>query len=172
MKNSINILVFACLALVYSCKPSDKPKESETPDKKPAPVLRENTAVKVPLLQAAQNTYRYDSLCKKVFNDDVPIRAYTIHAADLLDVLGLDSSYLEYCRYKHSRVYLGLDNDYKFKLYFTPVVAADLSYDPPVAGRDTIMGDPTAGPDGLFVFDLNAPCPRTCDENSQLYRQQ
>ncbi len=113
----------------------------------------------VHLLTAQRNIQRYVDACDSLFRkvpgaDTVPIRSYQIHASDMLNILGISDS-IAYT-YPHGRVYLGLDANYHFKLYMTPVNKND---------KDTILGPKT----GKYVFDLNAPCPSTCDVTSPLY---
>lgn len=115
----------------------------------------------VHLTTAQGNIQRYVDACQTIFvnypdADTVPIRSYQIHASDMLNILGINDS-IAYL-YPHGRVYLGLDANYHFKLYMTPVNKFN---------KDTILG-----PDnGLYVFDLNAPCPSTCDITSPLYME-
>ena len=168
-KKSSTGIIAMCLIIACACGPKhgDGKKDVAAAEKIADP---QNTSVRVPLAVAKEDIKRYDSACTAMFSKTgVPIRAYTIHAADLLEVLGLPKSEVASCTYSHARVYLGLDPAFKFKLYFTPVVGADLDPDKMAAGRDTILSDPATGADGYYVFDLNAPCPKTCDEGSQLY---
>lgn len=163
-------LIVAFLMAMNGCKnePSAaKPAEHTTSIR----LKDQNTLVHVPLATAQANIARYDSMCTIIFSKmggNAPIKAYTVHAADLFESLGIPGSYADssLCRYHHARVYLGLDSSYSFKLYFTPVTGADLSADEPVAGTDIILKD-TKG--DSYVMDLNAPCPNTCDDQSPLF---
>lgn len=123
------------------------------------------SSFRVPLPEAKENIRRYNDRCAELLGT-VPIKAYTIHAEDLMEVLGIPSSEPPIYKYSHIRAYLGLDSLNNFKLYLTPVEGANLSADPKVAGTDVILTDES----GMqYVLDLNAPCPATCDLTSPLY---
>lgn len=153
------------LAVLFSAcqNTTDAPSAPEKAEQ-PAPVTA-TTMDTVPLETALMNIKHYQDSCAAFFNGTVPIRAYTIHAEDMLLALGIDPSKVE-CRYSHARVYIGLNDSSRFKLYFTPVLDADLHPDAMNAGRDTILRDADGN---QFVMDLNAPCPNTCDVQSPLY---
>lgn len=108
----------------------------------------------------------YDSLVlqslKKKGTAHVPIRAFTVRAADLLEAMGLPAT--DSVKYDHVRIYFGMDANDGFKLYLTPVDSADLSSDPPKAGVDVILQGKYRGlgTDGKYVMDFAAPCPNTC----------
>lgn len=173
MKKKSSIVVIAmCLIIACSCSTKHEDHEKKDVAATGHAVETESSSVRVPLSVAKEDVKRYDSTCREMLKNidkSIPIRAYTIHAADLLEVLGLPKSYVDSCKFRHARVYLGLNSEYSFKLYFTPVVGANLDPAIMLAGRDTILTEPSAGSDGYYVFDLNAPCPKTCDEGSQLY---
>ncbi|TND08345.1 MAG: hypothetical protein FD123_2376 [Bacteroidetes bacterium] len=168
-KTSIFAAVAASVMILYSCSNQPaavKPSQSAAA----VPVGDHGTTVRVPLDTARKNIYRYDTLSQAIFAKfphHVPIRAYTIHAGDMLEALGMPAADSAICQYKHARVYIGLDYNYSFKLYFTPVDSASLGGDNPVAGVDVILQDSLGK---SYVLDLNAPCPNTCDVNSPLYR--
>lgn len=124
------------------------------------------TTVQVPLDSAKAFIKRYDSICSKLLGI-IPIRAYTIRAQDLTQVLGLPDTTT--CTYDHVRVYLGMDNNNQFKLFFTPVIKASLDPRDMQAGIDVILGHIDSDPNSGYVLDLNAPCPTTCDQTSPLY---
>lgn len=115
----------------------------------------------VHLNTAMRNITNYVQNCVKYLNDTVPIRSYTINKADLFGILGVTT--VPRCNYEHCRVYIGMDRTNKFKLYMTPTV-------PRLVAGDTVYVD-TILSDGRnnFVYDLNAPCPSTCDKGSRLY---
>lgn len=92
------------------------------------------------------------------------VRAFTISAKDMLEVMGLDTNTV--CNYYACRAYLGLDHDNQFKMYLTPVDVEN--------GRDLFLNHnrdrATTDVDSFsYVLDLIAPCPNTCDYNSPLY---
>jgi hypothetical protein len=171
------VLTAISLVVLTACsnEPSAKEKPAEEKSGASAPVrashVEENTMVRVPLTEAMGNVARYDSVSSAVFGSmgaAVPLKAYTVHAADLFESLGMPASYVDsaVCVYHHVRVYLGLDSANNFKLYFTPVTGASLSDSRPSAGTDYFLTDER----GMrYVMDLNAPCPNTCDVTSPLY---
>lgn len=173
MNNRISVIVATAIlssalaVLVFSCKDPDNtpPQQGTVPDKQvqlmSSSVITMDT---VPLASALANVKHYLDSCTKYLGE-APIKAYTIHANDMLMALGINPDSV-HCGYTHARVYLGLNPDNEFKLYFTPVVGANL--DPSVmdAGRDTILSDADGN---LYVMDLNAPCPNTCDVSSPFY---
>jgi hypothetical protein len=167
MKNLIvKTAAIMCLIATQSCNNAEKTetKTEEQPKKEAVTSNLLKSSVRVPLKDAQDNIVRFNNMCLEKFGS-VPIRAYTIHAADLLEVLGLDVSDTTKCKYKYARAYLGLDSSNDFKLYLTPIDSADLSSSPKKAGKDVILKDK----DGSYVLDLNAPCPMTCDFTSPLY---
>lgn len=120
----------------------------------------------VSLTTAVMNIQNYVSNCDKYLNDTIPIRSYTINRADLFGILGVTS--VPGSQYDRCRVYIGLDSLNKFKLYMTPTVLLPTSK----GSRDSvyvdkILYDSVHG--NHFVYDLNAPCPSTCDKTSVLY---
>lgn len=158
---------FICLMAIQSCNNNSQTevKNPEQPVKPPHTSFILKSSVHVPLAVAQNNIRRYNDMCMKTFKD-VPVRAYTIHSEDLLEVLGVSAADSTLCTYKHARAYLGLDSLGSFKLYFTPVEGADLGTAPKKAGKDVILQDSDGNP---YVLDLNAPCPMTCDFTSPLY---
>lgn len=161
------ILLSALSVVLFSCGNSNNtPAQQDTASNVPVRQMGSsvNTMDTVPLESALANVKHYLDSCNE-FLGGAPIKAYTIHANDMLMALGIDPDSVN-CRYTHARVYLGLDSANHFKLYFTPVVGADL--DPSVmnAGRDSILTDQDGN---RFVMDLNAPCPNTCDNSSPFY---
>lgn len=168
MKNWLhNGLLVLGLALAAGCSnhsANDKVAESPQPVKTQLNGSADGyyTSVKVPLDSAAPNVRAYDSICRKLFKT-VPVKGFTIRARDLLEALGMPVSDTLECRYSHARVYLGLDRDSQFKLYFVPVDGANLSMD--IGGTDVPVIDPKA--EGQkSVLDLNTPCPKVCAENN------
>ncbi len=120
----------------------------------------------VSLESARENIRNYVQYCDSLFEDTVPIRSYTINKSDMLGMFGVTS--VPDCEFDHCRVYIGLTDDLKFKLYMTPTVLRPVAKGSKESVyRDTILYD--AAHKQYFVYDLNAPCPSTCDKQSKLY---
>lgn len=106
-----------------------------------------------------------DSIVNKDRSDRDFVRAFTISAIDMLEVMGLDST--TRCKYNQCRAYLGLTAENQFKLYLTPIEK----------GRDVFLNFKSAHPgattrdtnENSYVLNLIAPCPNTCDTRSPLY---
>ncbi|WP_258098782.1 hypothetical protein [Marinoscillum pacificum] len=126
-----------------------------------------------------EDTARFAQVSRKVFSqvsgfssDLEPIKAFTVHSADLLEVMGLppEVQCQEAIKYEYARLYLGLTAEGEIKLFMTPVVNAKLSSG--IAGTDVILSGPYKGdpnsvssledPEGSYVMDFSAPCPKTC----------
>ncbi|MBC9812769.1 hypothetical protein H9Y05_09825 [Crocinitomicaceae bacterium CZZ-1] len=105
----------------------------------------------------------YDSIVKQDASQRDFVRAFTISAMDMLEVMGLDST--TKCTYEQCRAYLGLTADDQFKLYLTPIKD----------NKDVFLNfKPATGAtidtnEYSYVLDLIAPCPNTCDKKSPLY---
>ena len=120
----------------------------------------------VHLSTAQKDISYYVGICIKEFGDEVPIRAYTINKADLYGVLGVKS--IPNCKYETCRAYIGMDEDNKFKLFMTPTVKVASAK----GSSDSIYVDQIPYDsihNTYFVYDLNAPCPSTCDKSSKLF---
>lgn len=167
-KNILAAAVLLSLLIAQACKTevkTEEKKEEKKEEKTTVPLTRLLTSsYQVPLSVAQANIERYTDKCTELLGI-VPIKAYTIHAEDLMEVLGIQDTAKIYT-YDHVRAYLGLDSLNSFKLYLTPVEGADLSAVPKIAGTDVILKNA----EGVeYVLDLNAPCPATCDLTSPLY---
>nr|WP_294858517.1 hypothetical protein [uncultured Fluviicola sp.] len=119
----------------------------------------------VSLQQAQRDIQHYLSSCDSLFNDTVPIRSYSINKSDILGILGVTS--VPDCTFDHCRVYIGLTDENKFKLYMTPTV---LKPDPDNPKTSIYMDTILSVNRHKFLYDLNAPCPSTCDKYSPLYK--
>ncbi len=120
----------------------------------------------VHLANALNDIQNYVDMCRDHFGDSVPIRSYSINKWDLFGVLGVTT--VPDFEFDHCRVYLGLSDSNKFKLYMTPTRALPGTYrNSDTLYVDTIPYDPALRT--YFVYDLNAPCPSTCDKKSKLY---
>lgn len=168
MKNlSITMLV----ALVFiSCQQQNKdnqPKESnyEVADAQPSMYA-------VSYDEAEKNINYYDSIAREYLKTD-PIKSFTVRSVDLIEAIGLSPDVDSIAKYKHVRIYLGLDSANKFKMYLTPVTGAKLSKG--IAGKDVILDGPYEGipdsngevseSDGQYMMDFTKPCPTTCPED-------
>ena len=116
----------------------------------------------------------FDSIVAKSkdvkWNKKIPIKAFTIRAVDLFEAMGIpvsDTTKIK-PRYKHIRVYLGMNYKNEFKLFLTPVEGADLNAVPPIAGRDVILKGKYKGlgDDGDYMLDFTQPCPNTCPDSN------
>lgn len=125
----------------------------------------------LPLDSAIVYARRYDSLVSLKLEEPTPIRAYTIRATDLLEVLGIPNQ----TRVNNTavRVYLGIDLNNNFRLFLTPVDNANFRTHSP--GADKILsgiyrrGDKTDAAmvsAGQYVLDFTSPCPATCPASS------
>lgn len=168
MKNLLRAIFF--LAII-SCQPTATEEVAEEP---PFEVQDSSPSMyAVSLESAKENINFYDSISKEVLGVD-PIRAFTIRSVDLVESIGLDMKYLRNAKYRHVRIYMGLDSaSGEFKVYLTPVSGANLSAGKP--GKDVILDGPYSGNDktegelgdgnGPYVFDFSKPCPTTCPDN-------
>lgn len=166
MKKTILAAAVLCALLIaQACKTEVKTEvKEEKKAENTVPLTRLlQSSFQVPLSVAQDNIDRYTKKCSEVLGI-VPIKAYTIHAEDLMEVLGIPdtASY----KYHHVRAYLGMDTLNQFKLYLTPVEGANLGVVPKIAGTDVILKNAEGA---QYVLDLNAPCPATCDITSPLY---
>ncbi len=168
MKNSL--LSIAFVLFVVAC--TQQPKE-DTITLDQGPVVAEYA---LDLDSARDYIKRYDSLSKQRLGG-VPVNAYTIRAADLLEALGLPEK--TKVKYTHARVYLGIDKNNNFRLFLTPVDGASIHKGE--AGKDVILNGPhkptladasdVEASTGSYVLDFTAPCPKTCPSGSPLYPQ-
>lgn len=165
MKTSL--LALLSLIFLISCS---QPKE-EIAEEVKAPAVAEYA---LDLDSAVYYIHRYDSVAKANLKGSLPLKAFTIRAVDLLQALGLPEK--TPVKYTHARVYLGMDKNNQFRLFFTPVEGASIKNGE--AGQDVILKGPhshglaDAG-DGLtssgsYVLDFTAPCPNTCPSGSPL----
>jgi hypothetical protein len=166
--HSLLLAVFISTAACNNAKQSTPPGGNE-----PTPPV---TDVLCPLDSAVTDIATFDTLCKRFVTDTagetvptVPIKGFTIHAADLFAAMGI-TEYQE-PPYAHIRIYLGYRLNDGFKVYLVPVQGANLADNEP--GTDLMLNaeghvNPTAG-EPNFVLDLNAPCPSICDINSPLF---
>jgi hypothetical protein len=164
-------LIFLCgLLLILSCQQETSNKEEQVSTNfEQREIDKKKSLYRFPLKKAKKDINRYDSLSKLVFKNPgyvnkIPIKAFTIRAIDLLEVLGLPDNTVT--SYDHVRVYLAMNDSLDFKLFLTPVDSANLSAKPPRAGVDVILSGKYDGQDlgseGAYLLDFSAPCPTTC----------
>jgi hypothetical protein len=158
------IYMLACLPLAFGCA-KDKTTNTE-----------EHIAeYALPLDSAVSYVTRYDSIVKKVLDNSIPIKAYTIRAVDLMEALGMPLEDTVKVKYNHIRVYMGMDAKNNFRLMLTPVNNADIVSGIP--GEDVILdghysastknsGEPINI--GQYVLDFTGPCPNSCPVQSPL----
>ncbi len=172
MKNLLRAIFF--LAII-SCQPTATEEVAEEP---PFEISDTDPSMfAVSLDSAEKNVQYYDSLVKSALGVD-PIRAFTIRSVDLVEAMGMDMKVLKKAKYRHVRIYMGLEESTgEFKIYLTPVKGAKLSAGEP--GTDVILDGPYTGKkgngeegledgNGPYVFDFSQPCPNACDPNSPL----
>jgi hypothetical protein len=160
MKNLL--LVFICLCLAIGCSKTE-PDQSVASVGDKDPVSSDTIEYALALDSAVLYAKRYDSIAAHYFNGTVPIKAYTIRSADLLEVLGISAK--TQVNYPAVRVYLGMDLNNHFRMFLTPVEGANL--DSAKAGKDKILqGKYKHGladvATGQYVLDFTSPCPATC----------
>jgi hypothetical protein len=164
MKKVIYFLV--CLVFALACSKNEK-NQTESGD-----VKTDTAEYALNLDSAVIYINRYDSTVNSLFKG-VPIKAYTIRAVDLLEVMGLSKK--TPVEYTHVRAYIGLDLKNKFRLFLTPVKGAHITKGIP--GEDVIMKGPhtrgltstsVANADGEYVLDFTGPCPNSCPTGSPL----
>jgi hypothetical protein len=157
---TLKSMLLICGMMTFSC--SQSPSEHE----KSANLEAKETScgsVRTPLAIAKSWVLNYDTIWSRHYGPgSPPIKAYTIRSKDLLEVLGLPVSTV--CKFDHVRAYIGLDNENNFKLFFTPVVGADLCNG--IGGRDTLLTGAPGDPSSAYVLDLNTPCPQICGTNN------
>ncbi|WP_370090027.1 hypothetical protein [Ekhidna sp.] len=169
MKN-LSIVMLVLLALSCQQQNSDQAMESsyEVQDSEPSMYA-------VSYEEAKKNITYYDTMAYKFLKTD-PIKAFTIRSVDLIEAIGLPPSADAKSKYKHVRIYLGLDSaTNQFKVYMTPVEGAKLSAGK--AGKDVILDGPYEGipdsngdvseSDGQYMMDFSAPCPKTCPQGGE-----
>jgi hypothetical protein len=156
---TLKSMLLICGMISFSCTQS--PSETEKSTK--SEVKESNCgSVRTPLADAKNWVQNYDTAWTRHYGQGSPaIKAYTIRSKDLLEVLGLSVSTV--CKFDHVRAYIGMDNENNFKLFFTPVVGADLCNG--IGGRDTLLTGAPGDPSSAYVLDLNTPCPHVCGSN-------
>lgn len=101
----------------------------------------------------------FDSIVVKYENQRQFVKAYTISAIDMLEVMGLDTNTV--VSYDNCRAYLALSANNEFKMYLTPILKGSdhfLNYKSTTATADTNANS--------YMLDLIVPCPNTCDYKS------
>lgn len=161
------LLLTGCGALsllsFISCS-NNAPSNADTKETQRKPVTF-TSIQSVPLSEATTAIHAYGDWWRSLNLPDSTLsdvtRAFLIPGDDLIGVLEPTTGATDViakCNYKQARAYLGLDANNVIHLYLTPVNDQ---------GVDVILTNPASG--AQEVFDLTTPCPRTCDEASQLY---
>ncbi len=174
MKNLLRVLL---IMAIISCQ--ETTTESAVAEAPPFEIKDSTSSMyAVSLASAVENVQYYDSLSRAVFHGVDPIRAFTIRSVDLVEAMGMNMNVTRNAKYRHVRVYIGLEEATgEFKIYLTPVEGAKLSAGVP--GKDVILKGPYTGNkkksddelgdgDGPYVFDFSQPCPNACDPGSPL----
>lgn len=156
------------------------------PKDKPGKTYAIDTTLLKPANVAKADIAFFDTLCAKYLtfptvhgntipDSLVPIKAFTVRAADLFAALGVSDSVQH--TYDNIRVYFGYSQkEDEFKLYIVPVADANIA--DTISGRDVLLdhsGRPAPMPHDhpladRYVLDLNAPCPSLCDVSSPLMK--
>jgi hypothetical protein len=175
MKYFEQFAILVLLVLIISCTPQSQVSDLQGLSSG----TRDTSLYAVSVSQFEADTANFAAKSRMIFdtalvNDPVPIKAFTIHAADLLEAMGLPPSVqcTDSLKYSYARIYLGLSAENEFKLYMTPVVDAKLSQN--IGGKDVIRKGPYEGDvngvttgevaNGSYVMDFTSPCPKTCPE--------
>jgi hypothetical protein len=160
MKKNIYGFVTICLVTVLACttKPTELAQDQSATENAVEDMTE--TMYAVPLDTAAKNVHHYDSISQKYLKE-IPVKSFTIRSVDLLEAMGMP---ITDTKFKHVRIYLGLNDGNDFKIYLTPVVGANLSANPPIAGKDHILTGKYhgLGGSGPYMLDFAQPCPKTC----------
>jgi hypothetical protein len=129
-----------------------------------------------PVNTAITNIQYYNSLVQQCSGNYVKARAFTIRSEELLAAMGMSPAIAgtKDCVYKHIRVYLAYDSLGGPQLFIVPVEGANLAVNE--GGKDVFLDRTGAAvtnpgsykPEDLYVLDLIAPCPATCDLTSLL----
>ena len=175
MKYFENFSILILLAFTIACESGSQQSDLKTLSS----VVGDTSLYAVSVGQFEADTANFAAKSRMIFdtalvNDPVPIKAFTIHAADLLEAMGLPPNVqcTDSLKYSYARIYLGLSAENEFKLYMTPVIDAKLSKNK--GGKDVIRKGPYEGDvngvttgevaNGSYVMDFTSPCPKTCPE--------
>jgi len=168
-----NLLRAIFLITVVSCQTTTSSDTTSSKEEKDFEIVDTDPSMfAVSLSEAEKNIKFYDKVSKEALGVD-PIRAFTIRSIDVIEAIGMPMKNLKDAKYRHLRVYMGLDSaTQEFKVYLTPVEGARLSQGKP--GKDVILDGPYKGNgeladgDGPYVMDFSQPCPNACDDGSPL----
>ena len=172
-----NLLRAIPLIVFIACQPSESGNSttvSETSKVDTVITPGYTSMYAVSFEEAKQNIDYFASLIANNQLGVDSIRAFTLHAEDVLESIGLSPSYASQAEFQYLRIYLGADStDSQFKIYLTPVIDADIEAGN--AGKDVILegpydgdGDGLADSEGQYLMDFSKPCPNACDGNSPL----
>jgi hypothetical protein len=105
------------------------------------------------------------------------VKAFTVRSVDLFEAMGMGGADSTLAKYQYVRIYMGLDENNSFRLYFTPVVGADLNSKDKKGGKDVILSGKykpnsiisnqtdAAESNGQYMLDFSTPCPTVCPDN-------
>jgi hypothetical protein len=170
VKNVIIVLLaIAIILLVITRQSNNTPSGNNT-----KPPFMET----VPLKTAKEAVDRFQDSCKSKLGFD-PIKSFTMRGVDAMEVLGLrkllKGNSAELATQADTlafRVYLGLDDSLRFKLFVVKVEGVNFKNNQ--MGKDVpFIIDGQSGVKGTsvgseYVLDVNQPCPKTCPEESIL----
>lgn len=162
VKNVIIVLLAIAIILLVITRQSNN-----TPSGNTRPPLMETFA----LDSAKAATQRFRSEYQKAFKAAAPINSFTMRGIDALEVLGrrkyLPADSLDFLANTLAfRVYLGLDDSLRFKLFVVKV--SGVNFREGNMGKDLPFiegaqsGAKGKGVGSEFVLDVNKPCPSTC----------
>lgn len=169
--STISLFLLGALVFFASCAQQDHKQASQ-------PYFIDSSLL-VPAALAKEDIADFDSIATITLNGNnihkslstqIPVKAFTIRAEDLLLAMGI-SDYINIDACNDIRVYMGFNEpENQFKLYVVPVVFGSHATE---AGRDAFLNNKgdianllpcsTDSTTGLYVLDLNAPCPNLCD---------
>ena len=165
--------IILCAVIIIACTQNEKKQVNA--DELPIDPLTiiDTASFALDMDSAILYAAHYDSVAKKALGQPAPIKAYTVRATDLLEVLGISKK--TKTKYQFVRVYLGFDFNNKFRLFLTPAEGADIRTGH--GGRDIVLhGLHTHGladsvsvtREGEYMLDFTAPCPNSCPSNSKI----
>lgn len=131
----------------------------------------ENTTLDLVPLTEAQlciEAYKQTLYQKGILHENI-LKGYLLKTRDLFEALGINKSEAIELSHPFVRIYIGMEPEQNpdtenYRLFLVPVTTE---------GKDDIPvgyineGDPY---EREYVYDFNTPCPKTCDQDSPLYK--
>ncbi len=101
------------------------------------------------------------------------LKGYEILHADIVQLLG-EAGNMNFPQ-DHFRAYIGMSEDPTdpngvYKLYMVPMITNQHETDSEYIPVGDVYIDDVIVPNTPFAYDFSAPCPNTCDVNSDLYK--